>query len=72
MKKNMSGIDRAIRFIVAIGVGALAYFGVIEGVLMYVLLAIAAIFLITSFVSICPLYSLMGISTCKVPTKASG
>ena len=65
MKKNMGGIDRIVRTIVAIGVGALYYFGVISGTLAYVLLALAAIFLITSFVSFCPLYAIFGLNTCK-------
>lgn len=67
MAKNMSGADRVIRFLIAIGVGLLYYFNVVDGVLAYILLAVAAIFLITSFMSICPLYSLFGIRTCKVP-----
>jgi hypothetical protein len=66
MKKNMSGADRVIRFLLAIGVGLLYYFNIIEGALAYVLLAVAAIFVLTSFVSICPLYALFGIRTCKV------
>ena len=66
MKKNMGGADRMIRFLLALAVGLLYYFNVIEGTLAYVLLAVAAIFLLTSFVSICPLYSLLGIRTCKV------
>jgi DUF2892 family protein len=65
MKKNMGGADRMIRFIVAIAVVALYYFNVIEGTLAYILMALAAIFVITSFVSICPLYSLIGLNTSK-------
>lgn len=66
MKKNMGGADRMIRFIVALVVAGLYYFKVIDGTLAYVLLAIAAIFLLTSFISFCPLYSICGLSTCKV------
>lgn len=66
MKKNMSGADRVIRILIALGVGALYYFKVIDGTLAYVLLAIAAIFVLTSFVSFCPIYSLFGISSCPV------
>jgi Inner membrane protein YgaP-like, transmembrane domain len=65
MKKNMGGADRMIRFIVAIAVVALYYFNVIEGTLAYILMALAAIFVITSFVSFCPLYSLIGLNTSK-------
>ena len=66
MKKNMGGADRTIRILLALGVGALYYFNVITGTLAYVLLALAAIFVLTSFISFCPLYTLFGINTCKV------
>lgn len=66
MKKNMGGADRTIRIILALGVGALYYFNVITGTFAYVLLALAAIFVLTSFISFCPLYTLIGINTCKV------
>ena len=66
MKKNMGGADRTIRVILALGVGALYYFNVITGTLAYILLALAVIFVLTSFVSFCPLYTLFGINTCKV------
>ncbi|MFX0556606.1 YgaP family membrane protein [Maribacter sp. CXY002] len=66
MKKNMGGLDRTIRIIAALIIAALFYFKVIDGTLAYVLLAISAIFLLTSFISFCPLYTLFGISTCKV------
>ena len=62
----MGGADRTIRIILALGIGALYYFNVITGTLVYVLPALAAIFVLTSFVSFCPLYTLFGINTCKV------
>ena len=61
----MSGIDRAIRTLVAAGIAALYYFKIIDGTLAYVLLALGAIFLLTSLVSFCPLYTVFGLSTCK-------
>ncbi len=66
MKKNMGGMDRIVRFVVALIIGALYYFKVIDGTLAYVLLALSAIFVLTSFVSFCPLYSIFGLNTCKV------
>lgn len=65
MKKNMGGADRMIRFIVAIAVVALYYFNVIDGTLAYILMALAAIFVLTSFVSFCPVYKLVGLNTRK-------
>ena len=61
----MGSVDRVIRILLAIVVGLLWYNGIIEGVLAYVLMALALIFLVTSFISFCPIYALLGISTCK-------
>ncbi len=61
----MSGADRMIRIILALVVVALFYFNIITGTLAYVLLALAAIFVLTSLISFCPLYTLFGINTCK-------
>lgn len=66
MKKNMGGIDRIIRFIIAAVIAVLFWQGIIAGTLGYVLLAVGGVFLFTSLVSFCPLYSLIGLSTCKV------
>ncbi|MCR9063730.1 MAG: DUF2892 domain-containing protein [Cytophagales bacterium] len=65
MTKNMGGADRIIRTIIALVVGFLFYNGTISGTLGIVLVAVAVIFLLTSLVSFCPLYTLFGIKTCK-------
>ncbi len=59
-------MDRTIRVIIALAVGALYYFNVITGTVAYILLALAVVFVLTSFISFCPLYTLLGINTCKV------
>ena len=59
----MGSIDRIIRLIIAVALGALFYMGIIEGTLGIVLLVIAAVFLLTSFVSFCPLYLPFGLNT---------
>jgi uncharacterized membrane protein len=65
MKKNMGLIDKVIRSILA-GFIALLYFtNLISGTLAIVLGAFAIIFLLTSFVSFCPLYAPFGINTRK-------
>ncbi|ULC58803.1 DUF2892 domain-containing protein [Flaviramulus sp. BrNp1-15] len=66
MKKNMGTTDKAIRILIAIGIALLYFFDVIEGTLAYVLMAVAIILLLTSFISFCPLYKPFGISTCKI------
>ncbi|HEX3024760.1 MAG TPA: DUF2892 domain-containing protein [Chitinophagaceae bacterium] len=67
MKKNMGFADRAIRVIIAIVIAAL-YFTKTEpvtGTVGIVLLVVGAVFLLTSLVSFCPLYTIVGIKTCK-------
>lgn len=66
MKKNMGGTDRIIRFLVAAVIGLLYWQDVIEGTLAYVLFAVAGVFVLTSFISFCPLYSIVGLNTCKI------
>lgn len=64
MKKNMGGLDRIIRIIIVLAIGVLYWQGLVEGTLAYVLIAVGAVFLITSFVGFCPLYKLVGLNTC--------
>lgn len=66
MKKNMSGLDRMIRLIIAAVVVGLYYFNIIEGTLAYVLMALAGVFVLTSFVSFCPLYALFRVNSIKL------
>ena len=65
MKKNMGTIDKAIRILIAIVIAVLFYTGVITGVLGIVLLVLAAVFVLTSLFSFCPLYLPFGINTGK-------
>jgi hypothetical protein len=69
MKKNMGTIDRVVRIIIAIVIGVLYWQNIISDTLAYVLLAASAIFLLTSFISFCPLYALVGLKTCKESPK---
>lgn len=62
----MGSADKIIRIVVALVIAALYYFKVIDGTLAYVLMALGAIFVVTSFVGFCPLYSLVGLNTCNV------
>jgi hypothetical protein len=65
MKKNMGNIDRIIRIIVAVVILILFLKHIIVGTLAYVLLAFAAIFVLTSFIGFCPIYKLLGINSCE-------
>ena len=63
--KNMGGIDRIIRIIVAVIIGVLYFTNVISGTLAIILIAVGGVFLLTSLVSTCPLYLPFGINTNK-------
>jgi len=65
MKKNMGTIDRTIRLIVAIVFAVLYFTNIVTGTLGLVLVILGAIFVLTSFISFCPLYLPFGINTCK-------
>jgi fatty acid desaturase len=70
MKKNMGTADRILRSIIAIAIAILYFTNVITGVWGIIALVVAIVFLLTSFVSFCPLYLPFGLSTCKVKDKA--
>ena len=63
MNKNMGNVDRTVRIIIAIAIGALYFTGRISGMLAIVLGFFAAVFVLTSFVGTCPLYLPFGLST---------
>ncbi len=62
----MGTLDRSIRLVVALIIAVLFYMGILSSTIGVVLLVVAGIFTVTSFVSFCPLYSLVGLNTCKV------
>ena len=64
MKKNMGSTDRIIRFIVAAIFIALYFTDTVTGIWGVVLLVLAGVFILTTFVSFCPLYAPFGLSTC--------
>lgn len=65
MKKNMGLTDKVIRIIVVIVLLTLFFTKTISGTLGIIAIAVSVIFLITSLIGFCPLYTLFGISTCK-------
>ncbi|MEO8759310.1 MAG: DUF2892 domain-containing protein [Bacteroidia bacterium] len=67
MIKNMGGIDKTIRIMVAMAIVALYFTQQISGTVAIIGLIISGIFILTSFMSFCPLYLPFGISTYKKP-----
>ncbi|HEY1054381.1 MAG TPA: DUF2892 domain-containing protein [Emticicia sp.] len=69
MKKNMGSTDRVIRLLVGVIIAVLYFTHIISGTLAIILGALAIVFLLTSFISFCPLYLPFGINTFKKKTK---
>ncbi|MBI2270167.1 MAG: DUF2892 domain-containing protein [Bacteroidetes bacterium] len=65
MKSNVGTADKVVRILAALIIGALYFTHKISGTTAVVLLILAGIFIVTSFISFCPLYWPFGISTCK-------
>ena len=65
MKQNMGTIDRAIRTLLALVVAILYFTDNLSGLAAIVLGIFAVVFLLTSMVGYCPLYTVLGIKTTK-------
>ena len=69
MKLNMGTTDRIVRLAIAAIIAVLYFTNMITGTLAIVLLVIAGIFILTSLVSFCPIYAMLGINTCPAKTN---
>ena len=65
MKKNLGTIDKVVRVLIAVVVVVLWLTNIISGTLAIILLALSAIFVVTSLLGTCPLYLVFGLSTNK-------
>jgi hypothetical protein len=65
MKKNVGSADKVVRILAAVLIAVLYFTNQISGTVAIVLLVVAVIFIVTSFMSFCPLYYPFGISTTK-------
>ena len=63
MKSNMGSADKAIRIVLAIVFAGLYITKLVEGTVGLALLVIGGVFLLTSVISFCPLYTLLGMNT---------
>jgi len=61
----MGNVDRLVRVILALVFAALYFTNTVSGTLGLVLLVLGGIFLATSVISFCPLYTIFGINTCS-------
>ncbi len=65
MKANMGSADRIIRILLAVVFAALYFTGTVTGTFGIVLLVLGGVFLATSAIGFCPLYTILGMNTCK-------
>lgn len=65
MKLNMGTADRIVRILAALAIAVLYFTNLISGTTAMVLLIVAGIFILTSFIGVCPLYLPLKISTRK-------
>ena len=65
MKQNMGTIDRVIRTVLALVVAILYFTKNISGLAAIILGIFTIVFLLTSIVGFCPLYTVLGIRTTK-------
>ena len=65
MKKNLGTLDKLIRLVIAAIFVVLYFMGIVSGTLGIVLLVLAGVFVVTSLISFCPLYTVLGLNSGK-------
>lgn len=68
MKSNVGGVDKILRIVV--GLGLLSLVLILEGPARWWGL-VGLVPLLTGVVNFCPLYALIGVSTCAVKDKSA-
>ena len=63
MTRNEGNLDRIVRIVAGVGLGAFMLTGVVTGVLGWLLLAVGTILIVTGATGFCPLYALFGVRT---------
>ncbi|MFM7218370.1 MAG: DUF2892 domain-containing protein [Bacteroidota bacterium] len=63
MNKNMGNFDRLVRVVLAAILAYLAATGVVTGAVAILFYILSGVFLLTSFISFCPLYVPFGWNT---------
>lgn len=67
MTRNIGGLDRIIRLVIAAALLLLFVTGLLEGVAGTIGLLAAAVLAVTALAGFCPAYRLLGLSTCGRP-----
>jgi hypothetical protein len=65
MKKNVGNVDRTLRVLLALVLIGLSYYEIIPSPYSYISIVLSIIFIGTSFLSFCPIYHVLNISSKK-------
>jgi hypothetical protein len=65
IEKNIGPADQLIRTIVAIGAIGLVLAGIVSGTLVLLLVIVGVVLAVTAALWFCPLYRMLGVSTCR-------
>ncbi|MFT7611272.1 MAG: hypothetical protein ACI9J3_000214 [Parvicellaceae bacterium] len=63
MKNNMGTTDRVVRVLIALAIFFLYGADIISGIFSGVFMLVALMFLITSAIGTCPIYTMLGLKT---------
>jgi len=66
MKANVGDIDRVVRLLAGLALIALGVLGSLVAPWNMVAMGAGAVFVLTSVISFCPLYTILGINSCPV------
>lgn len=69
MKQTVGSVDKTIRIVLGLVLLVIAFATGIGAVLKVVFIVLGLIALVTAVSGVCPLYSVLGISTCKVKNE---
>jgi hypothetical protein len=69
-RKNTGSVDRAVRVLLGLTLLTLGWFGVVTGTLGLVFKVLGFLPLATGLAGWCPLYAMLGISTCRPRSAA--
>jgi len=64
MKSNVGGIDRVVRVLGGVALLAAGFLAGISEPWNYVAMGAGVVFIATSMISFCPLYTILGINSC--------
>jgi hypothetical protein len=67
LHQNVGPVDRSARLLAGAGLVTLALAGITAAPVTYVVIAAAAILVVTGLTGFCPLYALLGIRTVPAP-----